>query len=222
MKKKAIVVHSGGIDSSLCLALAVGEYGAENVLSLSFAYGQRHESELIQAAKICREWCVDHTVVDVSCLKKITENALTNKEIAIQHKEGEPPNTLVVGRNGLMARLAAIHADSLGADVIYMGVIEVEASNSGYRDCSRSYMDKMEEILRVDLGKETFEIRTPLVKMTKFETMELASGLGILDFLWEETISCYEGVRRQGCRVCPACRLRNEGYEAFCAATISR
>lgn len=222
MRKKAIVVHSGGMDSSLCLALALREYSANNILSLSFSYGQRHQNELIQAAKICREWGVDHTIVPIDCLQTITENALTNTEIPIEHPEGEPPNTLVVGRNGLMARLAAIHADSLGADLIYMGVIEVEASNSGYRDCSRSYMDKMEEILRIDLGNEDFEIRTPLVKMTKFETMQLGAELGVLEYLWEETISCYEGIRREGCGVCPACLLRNDGYAAYLAATSSR
>ncbi len=213
--KKAIVIHSGGMDSSLCLALACQELGKDNVLSLSFSYEQRHSTELQQAQKICNTWGVDHVSLSIECLQEIPENALMNSTDEIQHEDGEPPNTLVVGRNGLMARLGAIHANSLGANFLYMGVIEVEASNSGYRDCSRKYMDMMQEILRVDLDNDDFEIRTPIVKMTKKETMELGNELGVLEYLLAETITCYEGVRMAGCRKCPACKLRNEGIAEF-------
>ena len=168
--KKAIVVHSGGMDSSICLALAVEQFGKENVLSLSFTYGQRHSIELEQAKKICKDWGVDHTVVDLNCLKEITQNALTDSSIAIEHKEGEAPNTLVVGRNGLMARVAAIHANFLGAKCIFMGVIEVEEANSGYRDCSRKFMDIIQAGLRYDFDQPNFDIKTPIVFMTKKET----------------------------------------------------
>jgi 7-cyano-7-deazaguanine synthase len=96
-----------------------------------------------------------------------------------------------------------------------MGVIEVEESNSGYRDCSRSYMDLKENILRIDLNDDLFEIRTPLIKMTKKETLELAYRLGLLNYLLNETISCYNGVSKQGCLCCPACHLRNEGIRQF-------
>lgn len=218
MKKEAVVVHSGGMDSSICLALALKEFSPKNVLSLSFSYQQRHTSELLQAEKICRQWGVDHTVVTINCLHEMTENALTNREIPIQHLPKKLPNTLVVGRNGLMARLGAIHADHLGAKYLYMGVIEVEEWNSGYRDCSRKYMDLKQEILRIDLGVPEFEIRTPLVKMTKKETLELAWQLGILEYLLEETVTCYEGIPRSGCLQCPACVLRNEGIKEFSAA----
>lgn len=215
IKKKAIVIHSGGMDSSLCLALAIREFGADDVLSLSFSYSQRHSRELRQAEKICCEWGVDHTVINVGCLNVITDNALINREIAILHLEGQPPNTLVMGRNGLMARLGAVHAHYLGAQCIYMGVIAADGSNSGYRDCSRPYMDLKQQILRIDLDDPQFEIRTPLVMMTKKETMELAQQLGVLDYLLRETITCYEGIPRLGCSVCPACHLRNEGLLQF-------
>ena len=76
LKKKALVIHSGGMDSSICLALAMREFGKENVLSLSFSYSQRHSNELLQAEKICRHWQVDHAVVNVDCLQEITVNAL--------------------------------------------------------------------------------------------------------------------------------------------------
>lgn len=215
MKKKAVVVHSGGMDSSLCLALAVKEFGAENVLSLSFTYNQRHLIELNRARLISNYFKVDHVELDLSCLSQITESALIGNHQKIEHKEGEAPNTLVTGRNGLMARLAGIHADSLGANCIYMGVMELEAANSGYRDCSRNYMDLVEAALRMDFANPKFEIRTPLVMMNKKETMELGYKLGVLEFLLETTVTCYEGIEKEGCMKCPACKLRNQGLKIF-------
>lgn len=213
--KKAVVIHSGGMDSSLCLALASREFGPDHVLSMTFSYNQRHSIEIERAQFICRQWNINNIVIDLSCLNAITDNALTNATIPIQHIHGSAPNTLVVGRNGLMARLGAIHANYLGAKCIYMGVMELEAANSGYRDCSRIYMDHMQQILRMDLGDEDFEIRTPLIRMTKEETLELANTLGILEFLLKETVTCYNGILEWGCRVCPACILRNQGIEKY-------
>jgi 7-cyano-7-deazaguanine synthase len=215
MQKKAVVVHSGGMDSSLCLALAVKEFGAENVLSLSFTYNQRHSLELDRARKISDFFKVDHMELNLDCLSQITESALIGTKTKIEHKVGEAPNTLVVGRNGLMARLAGIHAHSLGASCIYLGVMELEAANSGYRDCSRAYMDVIQTALRMDFASEAFEIRTPLVSMTKKETMELGFQLRVLGFLLENTITCYEGIEKAGCLKCPACKLRNSGLKIF-------
>lgn len=215
MNKSAIVVHSGGMDSSICLAQAIQDYSHEQVLALSFTYGQRHSEEITRAQKIAAHLKVDHAIIDINCLAEITENALTNNNIDIKHEQDSTPNTLVVGRNGLMARLAAIHADHLGANVIYMGVIEVESANSGYRDCSRDYMDKIQQIMRIDLGRDNFEIKTPVIKMDKYETMNYAYKLGILEYLLENTITCYEGIEKYGCGKCPACKLRNEGIAKF-------
>ncbi|MES2528885.1 MAG: 7-cyano-7-deazaguanine synthase QueC [Bdellovibrionota bacterium] len=215
MKKKAVVVHSGGMDSSLCLALAVKEFGAKDVLSLSFDYDQRHSEELDRARKISSHFQVDHAELNLTCLGQITESALIGKDKKIEHKTGEAPNTLVPGRNGLMARLAGIHANSLGAHAIYMGIMELEAANSGYRDCSRAYMDIVQSALRMDFADQKFEIRTPLVSMTKRDTMELGFKLGCLEFLLENTITCYEGIEKEGCGKCPACKLRNEGLKIF-------
>ena len=215
MQKKAVVVHSGGMDSSLCLALAVKEFGAENVLSLSFTYNQRHALELDRARKISDFFKVDHMELNLDCLSQITESALIGTKTKIEHKAGEAPNTLVVGRNGLMARLAGIHAHSLGASCIYLGVMELEAANSGYRDCSRAYMDVIQTALRMDFASQAFEIRTPLVSMTKKESMELGFQLRVLGFLLENTITCYEGIEKAGCLKCPACKLRNSGLKIF-------
>lgn len=217
LSKKAIVVYSGGMDSSICLALAKEQHGTENVLAMSFTYGQRHSTELDAAKKICAEWGIDHKIINLDCLQEITTNALTNKDIPIEHKEGNPPNTLVVGRNGLMARIAGIHAESVGANEVYMGVIEVDGSNSGYRDCSRKYMDIIQAGLRFDIGSSNFEIKTPIVYMSKKQTMELAYQMGILHYLLDNTVTCYEGVPGYGCGKCPSCELRNTGLKEFLA-----
>lgn len=215
VSKKALVVHSGGMDSSLCLALAVREFGPAQVLSLSFDYHQRHSNEIERAQRIATHFQVDHTVIDLSCLAQITENALTNRTVPIAHTQGQAPTTLVVGRNGLMARIAGIHAQSLGASCIYLGVMELEGENSGYRDCSRAYMDLIQSALRLDFADARFEIRTPLVQMTKAQTMELGHELGVLEYLLEETVTCYNGLPKIGCKSCPACLLRNAGLRMF-------
>lgn len=212
LKKEAIVVHSGGMDSGLCLAYAIKKWGKENVLSLSFTYGQRHSNEIEVARSICSDWGVDHAEVDLNCLREITTNALMDSSLEIQHGDNKnPPNTLVMGRNGLMARVASIHAESLGAKRILMGVIEVEEANSGYRDCSRNYMDIIQKAMRMDMGDDEFEIETPIVKMTKKETYDLGRELGVLEYLLEKTVTCYNGILKEGCQNCPSCFLRNEG-----------
>lgn len=215
MTKQALVSHSGGMDSSLCLALAAREFGKEHVLSVSFDYHQRNAAELAQAEKICADWGIDHDVVSVPCFQKVTHNALTDPSLPIQRFSHAPPNTLVVGRNGLMARLGAIYAEHLGLNYLYMGIHGLERAHSGYRDCSRSYMDLKQQILRLDLNNPHFEIRTPVVDLTKKQTLELAHQLGLLTYLLEETITCYEGIGRAGCKTCPACLLRNEGIKDF-------
>jgi len=213
--KKAVVVHSGGMDSSICLALAIEQFGAENVLAMSFTYGQRHSNELEQAKIICDEWKVERITINLDCLSQITDNALTNQNLTISTNKDEAPNTMVVGRNGLMARVAGIHANHLEADCIFMGVIEVEEANSGYRDCSRKYMDIIQAALRMDFDNPTFDIKTPIIYMTKKQTMNLAYQMGILQFLLENTITCYEGIMGIGCGKCPACILRNQGIKEF-------
>ena len=215
MKKQTVVVHSGGMDSSLCLAIAAKSFGAHNVLSLSFTYNQRHSIELDRASEISSFFKVDHTEIDLSCLSKITESALIGNKQDIEHKSGEAPNTLVVGRNGLMARLASIHAQSLGAQSIFMGVMELEEANSGYRDCSRAYFDIIQSALRIDFADPKFEIKTPLVKLNKKESMEMGLELGVIEYLLEKTITCYEGIEKEGCLKCPACKLRNNGLKIF-------
>ena len=216
MKKKIVVIHSGGMDSSLCLRLMMQDFLPGEITSLSFIYGQRHETSEIKAArKICLDWQIDHVEIPISFLSQITQSALLNKEEKISQQDTGIPNTMVLGRNGLMARLGAIYGYGVGANKICMGIIGVEAANSGYRDCTRGYMDLMQEVLRLDLDDPSFSIITPIVDLTKKQTLQIAQKLGVLEYLLEETVTCYEGIAKQGCGVCPACMLRNEGIEEY-------
>ncbi len=216
---KAVVVHSGGMDSSLCLAIAVKRWGSRNVISLSFNYQQRHSSELKAAKKIAKFFEVKHHVIDLTFLTQLSQSSLIHKEKKIswnKDKSGQKfPSTLVVGRNGLMARIAGIFAHSLGAKYLYFGVMELETANSGYRDCSREYFDLIQKTLRKDFADNSFKIETPLVKMDKSQSMMLGFKLGVLPFLLENTVTCYEGIPQFGCGKCPACQLRNEGIRVF-------
>jgi len=209
--KKAVVVHSGGMDSSICLALASREFGPAHVVSLSFDYDQRHQSELAAAAKICKDWGIDHRQITTDILRQVTNNALTDASKEIRSSA----DTLVVGRNGLMARLSSIYANGIGARCIYMGVLGIEVD---YRDCSREYMDLMQQILRIDLADPEFEIRTPLVAMTKAETLHLANQMGVLEYLLENTVTCYRGIPKEGCGDCPACCLKRRGLQQYQAS----
>lgn len=215
MRKEAIVLHSGGMDSSLCLAYAIKKFGADQVLALNIHYGQRNHAEIKQAELICQHFAVDQYHLDVDFLGKITQNAMLDSLQPIKHEDNKAPNTFVLGRNGLFVRLAAVLGHQYGAKQVYTGVIEVEAANSGYPDCTRRYMDLMQQVLSIDLSNPQFKIRTPLVFMTKAQTMEFGYQLGILPFLLENTITCYEGIARAGCKICPACQLRNQGIQEF-------
>lgn len=188
------------------------EFGQDHVLSLTYFYGQRNATELKAAAKISRDWGIQHNEIAIPVLQQITSNALTDHTIPFEHSPGQSPNTLVVGRNGLMAHVGGIYCHQIGCGLLYMGVEEL---NSGYRDCSRYYMDLQQEILRLDLDNPNFEIRTPLIHMVKSQTLELAKEMGILDYLLKETVSCYEGIPGTGCGSCPSCVLRKSGLREF-------
>lgn len=211
---ECVVIHSGGMDSSICLKLAEKKYGPSHVVSLGFNYHQRHCIELESARKMAQDWGITRHEIDASVIQELTSNSLVDREMTISG-QGQPLNTLVLGRNGLMCWLAALYAFKRGCLRLSTGVIGIDGANSGYRDCSRAYMDRLQEVLRMDLGSDRFEILTPVVNMDKCETLELSHSLGILHYLLENTVTCYEGIRRYGCGKCPACILRNEGIYMF-------
>ena len=214
MTCRAVVLHSGGMDSSICLLLARNQYGAEGVLSLGFQYQQRHSAELEAAATIARHYGIQREVVTLPPIPGWEGSSLVNHALPVT-SNGPLPNSFVPGRNGLFLMLAAVHAYALGARSLFIGVMELEGANSGYPDCTRAYIDSVQTVIRQDFQDPTFSVQTPLISMSKAQTLQLAHSLGALEFLLDHTITCYHGLPGHGCRVCPACRLRNKGLEIY-------
>lgn len=213
---KAVVIHSGGLDSSVCLALMVRQYGAEQVVSLTFAYGQRHQTEIAQAAKICRDWGVVHRVEVFDLLGRLAHSALIDDSQPLRGpKEDLVSSTMVLGRNGILAQLGALYAYTVGAHEVVLGIMEREGEEVGYRDCSRVYMDLIQTVIRIDLADPSFLVTTPVVYLDKAGVWAKAHELGLLEYLLHNTISCYAGLLHPGCGRCPACQQRLKGLHKF-------
>lgn len=214
MSEKVVVVFSGGQDSTTCLIQAVKEHGAENVYAVSFFYGQKHWTELDRAKKIVEDFGVKHEILRVNqvfeCLK---DCALTNSELEI--KQGEKyPNTFVDGRNHIFLSVAAIFAKQIGAHQIITGCCETDFS--GYPDCRRAFIDSLEQTLSLAMDYE-FHIITPLMYLNKAQTWKLADDLGYLQYIKDNTHTCYNGIEG-GCHECPSCKLREQGYNEYIAS----
>ena len=212
---KAVVVLSGGQDSATALAMAVKKHGAENVAAITYAYGQRHALETKFARRLAKGifkiglW----KRVPLSFYSSITDNALLSKGIAIEKKKGAKcPNTVVEGRNAVFLTLASVWAKSLGAKEVWTGVSE--ADFSGYPDCRAAFIRAHEKATRLALDWPV-KFVTPFIHMTKAEEWSLASKLGILGVIENNTLTCYNGIPGRGCGKCPACRLRARGYKEF-------
>ncbi|MCB5025559.1 7-cyano-7-deazaguanine synthase QueC [Streptococcus mutans] len=208
-RQSALVVFSGGQDSTTCLFWAMKHY--EYVETVTFSYGQRHSQELEVAKEIAAEQGVKHHVLDMSLLGQITENALTS-DIAIETKDGEVPNTFVDGRNHLFLSFAAVLAKQRKIRDIVTGVCQTDFS--GYPDCRDVFVKSLNVTLNLAMDYE-FVIHTPLMWLDKAETWELADQLGKFDYIRQKTLTCYNGIRGTGCRQCPACHLRQAGLEKY-------
>jgi 7-cyano-7-deazaguanine synthase len=202
------------MDSSICLLLAAKQYGNDNVMSLGVRYQQRHKSELRAAEEIAAHYGICREVIDLPPLPGWDTSSLISHSLSIKTSVG-CPNSFVLGRNGLFLMMAAPMARNVGAHTLFIGVMEREGAQSGYPDCNRLYIDSVQTVMRLDLQDPSFSIKTPLIHMSKAETMELADSLGALEFLLQHTVSCYNGVPLLGCQECPSCRLRNEGVIEF-------
>jgi len=209
-QEKAVVVFSGGQDSTTCLLWAMETYGT--VEAVTFNYGQRHAQELICAAEIARELGVRQHVLDLSLLSQLAPNALTRQDIAIEHREGSLPSTFVDGRNMLFLTFAAVLAKNIGARHLVTGVCETDFS--GYPDCRDVFIKSLNVTLNLSMDY-SFVIETPLMWLDKAQTWALADELGGLDFVRERTLTCYNGIPADGCGSCPACLLRRKGLDAY-------
>lgn len=211
--KQALVIFSGGQDSTTCLFQAILEYGQANVQTISFHYGQRHAIELERAAWIAQDLGVSQTVLDLSLISSITQNALMDNTATIQAPADKLPNTFVDGRNALFLLYAAIHAKSQGIHDIFTGVCETDFS--GYPDCRDVFIKSMNVTLNLAMDY-AFNIHTPLMYLTKKETWALADKLGGFDYIREHTHTCYLGTVG-GCGTCPSCILRERGLTEYLA-----
>ena len=209
--RKALVIFSGGQDSTTCLLQAIAEYGVQNVETITFQYGQRHSIELEKARWIAQDLGVKQTLLDTSLIKSITHNALMDETAQIEQKDNTLPNTFVDGRNALFLLYAAIYAKGQGISDIIAGVCETDFS--GYPDCRDVFVKSMNVTLNLAMDY-AFNLRTPLMYLTKAQTWQLADELGALDYVREHTHTCYQGIEG-GCGQCPSCVLRNKGLAEY-------
>lgn len=212
--ERALVVFSGGQDSTTCLAHTILNYGRKNVSCITFHYGQRHGLEVEVAKKIAAHFGVtDHQMISLDWYNQITTNALLNPQIAIaKDAAASCPNTMVDGRNMVFLLIAAIYAKSKGIRDIVTGVCETDFS--GYPDCRDVFVKSCNVTLNLAMAYE-FRVITPLMDLTKEQTWALADSLDILDYVAENTLTCYNGVVGRGCGTCPSCVLRQRGYDAY-------
>ncbi|MCY1568934.1 7-cyano-7-deazaguanine synthase QueC [Staphylococcus pettenkoferi] len=209
-KEKAIVVFSGGQDSTTCLFWAQKHF--EHVELVTFQYGQRHDKEIEVAETIAKEQGLKHHVLDMSLLSQLTPNALTQHDMDIEQEGDEMPNTFVPARNLLFLSFAGALAYQLNAKNIITGVCETDFS--GYPDCRDSFIKSMNVTLSLSMNKD-FVIHTPLMWLDKKETWALSDELGVLEYIRHNTLTCYNGIIGEGCGTCPACQLRARGLNAY-------
>jgi 7-cyano-7-deazaguanine synthase len=209
--EKAIVVFSGGQDSTTCLFWALKTF--KEVEVVTFNYNQRHKEEIECAKNIANELNVSHHLLDMQLLNQLAPNALTRDDIpVIDGENGELPSTFVPGRNLIFLSFAAVLASQVGAKHIITGVCETDFS--GYPDCRDAFIKSLNVTVNLSMDKQ-FVIHTPLMWLDKAQTWKLADELGALEFVREKTLTCYEGVIGNGCGECPACRLRRNGLDLY-------
>jgi 7-cyano-7-deazaguanine synthase len=226
----ALVLFSGGQDSTTCLALALSKY--ERVETIAFDYRQRHSVELEARLRVLEQiklqfpqWThklgEDH-LLDLGVLGQVSETSLT-RDVAFKMESSGLPNTFVPGRNLLFLTLAAALAYRRDLQVMVTGVCETDFS--GYPDCRDDTMKAMQLALSLGMDKR-FLIETPLMWIDKADTWALSATLGgqpLVDLIIEHTHTCYMGDRTHrhawgyGCGACPACDLRAKGYARWAA-----
>jgi len=224
-EKSALVLFSGGQDSTVCLAYALDKF--DRVETIGFTYGQRHHVEMECRLQIREKMGSVHSsrqarlgqdhIADLSGLGAISETSLT-RDMDIQVSQTGLPNTFVPGRNLMFLTMAGALAWRRGIGTLVGGMCETDYS--GYPDCRRSTMDAQQLALARGMDRP-FVIDTPLMWLDKAETWQMAFDLGgskFVDLVIEDTHTCYKGERSRrhdwgyGCGTCPACELRAKGW----------
>jgi 7-cyano-7-deazaguanine synthase len=215
-RRRAVVLLSGGLDSATCLAVA-REAGLE-AHCLSVDYGQRHRGELDRARRVARALgAASHRVVAVN-LSAFGGSALTDRSIAVPKGRSpgrmarDIPVTYVPARNTVLLALALAHAETLGAEDVYVGVNAIDYS--GYPDCRPAFLRAFERLAHVatkaGVSGRPLRIRAPLLRLSKAGIIKLGTRLGVP---YRLTLSCYDPVRGRACGRCDACVLRRRGFE---------
>ena len=210
MNEKSLVILSGGQDSTTCVYWAIERFGKEAVESVTFDYGQLHRHELHAASRVAAFAGIRNVVLPIDTFKAIGGSALTDPSIEVprtaEENEGLPA-TFVPGRNLVFLTLAAAYAWRYDIHNLVTGVAQTDYS--GYPDCRRDTIDALEKTLALGLERR-FTIHTPLMHLSKKETVLLAKELGALEAM-ALTHTCYNG-RVPPCGECAACLLRARGF----------
>lgn len=217
--KKVVVLLSGGIDSTTCLAHAVKNYGSENVFCLSMTYGQKHDKEIMSARKVADHYGVNLQEMDLSTIFKFSDCSLLKGRENIKHESyadqlaemgGEGTvDTYVPFRNGLFLSTAAAYALSVGAEVIFYGAHADDAAGRAYPDCTPEFESAMNEAIYEGSGR-VLRMEAPLLNMNKAQVVKMGLELGAP---YELTWSCYEG-HDTPCGECGTCIDRAAAFAA--------
>lgn len=215
---KALVLFSGGIDSTTCLGLAVSKYGKENVIALSITYGQKHTKEIEAAKAIVQYYGIDKIDLDLSLIFQFSNCSLlkgSNEDIPhesyaeqLEKTNGSPVSTYVPFRNGLFISSAAAIALSRKCSVIYYGAHADDAAGNAYPDCSSAFNNAMNTAVYEGSGKQ-LNIEAPFVNMTKADVVKIGFELNVP---YELTWSCYEGGDKP-CGKCGTCIDRANAFK---------
>lgn len=215
---KALVVFSGGQDSTTCLFWAKKHF--DEVQAIAFDYGQRHITELGAAKQIADDAKVRFNIFKINLLSEVSHNSLTDAamEVETNQPDHRPPNTLVEGRNMLFLTYAAVYAKANGISNLITGV--GQADFSGYPDCRNEFILSLNQTLNLSMAYE-YQIHTPLMWLDKSEIWQMADELGVFEIVKNQTITCYHGIPGEGCGICPSCKLRNRGLLNYLKTKIN-
>lgn len=218
-KDAAVVLFSGGQDSTTCLFWAKKHF--KKVYALAFNYGQKHVHEIDLARNIAEKAKVEFHVIDAGFISSLGKSSLTDSSIKMDEEQpaNSYPNTFVPGRNMFFISIAAVFARERNVNHIITGVSQ--ADYSGYPDCRDSFIKSMNVTLNEAMDYQ-FVIDTPIMWKSKAETWAMADELGVFDLVRNETLTCYNGIKGNGCGHCPSCRLRKAGLDEYLAIKNNR
>lgn len=212
INEDALVVFSGGQDSTTCLFWAKKHF--RKVYAITFIYGQKHVREVELAQAIAQKAEVEINVLNVPLIGSLGKNSLTDSKLEMDSEKPADsyPNTFVPGRNLFFLSIAAVYAREKGIRHIITGVSQTDYS--GYPDCRDAFIKSLNVTLNLAMDSQ-FILHTPLMWLDKAQTWEMADQLGVLDLVRNETLTCYNGIPGDGCGHCPACTLRRQGLETY-------